>query len=62
MTGGEGGEDVEEGGPDADEEEGDEEGDLPGGDVGAGPEVEPVAAVGGGEPVILDYYYDEEPL
>ena len=62
MAGGEGGEDVEEGGPDADEEDGDEDGDLPGGDVLAGPEVEPVAAVGGAEPVVLDYHYDEEPL
>lgn len=62
MAGGEGGEDVEKGGPDADEEDGDEDGDLPGGDVLAGPEVEPVATVGGGEPVVLDYYDDEEPL
>ena len=62
MAGGEGGEDVEEGGPDADEEDGDEDGDLPGGYVLAGPKVKPVAAVGGAEPVILDYYYDEKPL
>ena len=62
MGGGEDGEDVEEGGPDDDEEEDYEDGDGPGGHVLGGPEVEPVAAVGGGEPVILDYDYDEEPL
>lgn len=62
VGGGEEGEDVEEGGPDDDEEEDDEDGDGPGGDVLRGPEVQPVAAVGGGEPVVLDYDYDEEPL
>ena len=62
VGGGEEGEDVEEGGPDDDEEEDDEETDGPGGDVLRGPEVEPVAAVGGREPVILDDDHDEEPL
>ena len=62
VGGGEEGEDVEEGGPDDDEEEDDEEADGPGGDVLRGPEVEPVAAVGGREPVILDDDHDEEPL
>ena len=62
MASREGGEDVEESGPDADEKDGDEDGDLPCGDVLAGPEVQPVAAVGSAEPVVLDDYYDEEPL
>lgn len=62
MGGGEEGENVEEGGPDDDEEEDYEDGDGPGRHVLRGPEVEPVAAVGGGEPVVLDYDYDEEPL
>lgn len=59
---GEEGEDVEEGGPDDDEEEDHEDGDGPGGDVLGGPEVEPVATVGRRHPVILDYDHDEEPL
>ena len=62
MRGGKDGEDVEESSPDDDEEEDDEDGDGPGGDVLGGPEVEPVAAVRGGEPVVLDDYHDEEPL
>lgn len=62
VGGGEEGEDVEEGGPDDDEEEDDEEADGPGGDVLGGPEVEPVAAVGCREPVILNDDHDEEPL
>ena len=62
VGGGEEGEDVEEGGPDEDEEEDDEEADGPGGHVLGGPEVEPIAAVGRREPVVLDYDDDEEPL
>ena len=62
VRGREEGEDVEEGGPDDDEEEEDEEADGPGGDVLGGPEVEPVAAVGRREPVVLDHDHDEEPL
>ena len=62
VGGGEDGEDVEEGGPDDDEEEDDEEADGPGGDVLGGPEVEPVAAVGCREPVVLNHDHDEEPL
>ena len=59
---GEGGEGPEEGGPEADEEGEDEEGDGPGGGVLRGPEVFPVAAVGGGEEEVLDEDGDEEPL
>ena len=62
MRGGEEGEDVEETRPDDDEEEDDEDGDGPGGYVLRGPEVEPVAAVWGREPVVLDDDHDEEPL
>lgn len=58
---GEAGEDVEQGGPDADEEDEHEEDDAPCGHVLRGPEVEPVAAVGRAEPVVLDDDHDEEP-
>lgn len=61
VVGREAGEEVEEGGPDADEEDEDEDGDAPCGEVLRGPEVEPVAAVGGAEPVVLDDDDDEEP-
>jgi hypothetical protein len=61
VVGREAGEEVEEEGPDGDEEEEDEEGDGVGGEVLRGPEVEPVAAVGGAEPVVLDADDDEEP-
>ena len=62
VRGREPGEDVEEQRPDEDEEEDDEEGDGPGGSVRGRPEVEPVAAVGSREPVILDDDDDAEPL
>ena len=55
-------EEPEEEGPDDDEEEEDEEGDCPSWGVFGGPEVLPVAAIGGGEEVILKDYRDEEPL
>lgn len=48
-------------GPDADEEGGDEQRDGPCGRVLAGPEVFPVAAVGGREEEVLDEDGDEEP-
>ena len=48
--------------PDTDEEAEDEESDGPGGSVLGGPEVFPVAAVGGGEEEVLDEHGDEEPL
>ena len=35
---------------------------MPCGDVLAGPEVEPVAAIRSAEPVVLDDYHNEEPL
>ena len=53
---------VEEGGPHSDEEEGDEEDYAPGGCVLGRPEVEPVAAVGGGEEVVLEEDHKKEPL
>lgn len=62
MGGGEVGEEVEDGGPDGNKEEDDKKGDAPGGDMLRGPEVQPVATVGGGEKVILDNDNDEEPL
>lgn len=55
-------EEVEDAGPDDDEEEDNKEGDAPGRDMLRGPEVQPVAAVGGGEKVILNDDDDEEPL
>ena len=62
VRGGEEGADVEQGGPDDDEEEDYQDGNGPGGDMLGGPEVEPIAAVGCREPVVLDYDHNEEPL
>ena len=62
VVGGQDGEEVEYAGPDADEEDDDEDDDLPYSGVLAGPEVEPIAAIGGAEPVVLDDDDDEEPL
>lgn len=62
MAAGEAREAIEKEGPDNDEEENDEEGDGPGWGVFGGPEVSPVAAVRGGEEVVLDDDGDEEPL
>ena len=59
--GGHAGEEVEDAGPDDDEEEDDEDDDTPSGKVLRGPEVEPVATVRGGEPVVLDDDDNEEP-
>ena len=62
MGGGEGGKEPEKAGPDTDEEDEDKESDGPGGGVLRGPEVFPIAAIRGGEKVILDDDGDEEPL
>lgn len=62
MGGGQVSEEIEDGGPDANEEENDEDGDAPGRDMLRGPEIQPIAAVGGGEKVILDHNDNEEPL
>ena len=55
------GEEEEEAGPDEAEEGDDEEDDLVGFGVVGGPEVAPVAAVGGAEEIVLDEDGDEEP-
>lgn len=61
MFGGKPREDDEEEHPDSDEKEEDEESDSPGWRVLCRPEVAPVAAVGGREPVVLKDDGDEEP-
>lgn len=48
--------------PDDDEEEEEEEHNSPDGCVLARPEISPVSAVGGREPVVLDKDHDQEPL
>lgn len=55
-------EEVKDAGPDGDEKEDNKESDAPGRDMLRGPEVQPVAAIGGGEKVVLDNDDDEEPL
>ncbi len=62
MVFGKDAEDPEEAGPYENEEDNDEEQDLPCFGVRAGPQVLPVAAVGGGEPVVLNDDDDKEPL
>lgn len=61
MFVGEEGEDVEDDGPQANEEAQGEEGGAPVGDVLAAKEELPVTTVGRGEPVVLDDDGDEEP-
>ena len=61
MAGREAGEDVEDGGPNEDKEDEDKDECLPGGEMLARPEVEPVSSVGGREPVVLYDDDDEEP-
>lgn len=62
MVAGENGEAVEHYEPDNYEEENDDEEYRPCRGVSAAEEVSPVAAVGGGEPVVLQDYHYEEPL
>ena len=61
MRAGEVGEDGEEDGPDADEEEEHQARDAPRGRVLRGPEIGPAAPVGRGEEVVLQDHRDEEP-
>ena len=56
------GNDVEHAEPDKDEEKYDDYEDGPGGRMGRGEEVAPIAAVRGREPVVLEDCHHEEPL
>ena len=63
MGAGEAGEEADgEGDPEEDEEEEDEQEDVPPGEVGAGEEEGPGAAVLGGEEEVLDHHRHEEPV